>query len=178
MGDFTTRNSIRKPLKDIGQIQQKYMFSCDIPYIPMLGPTPDFKILVRSTSIPEIKRDKTVLNTVLQTEITFPNRIELTHEWPVTLIMPEMNNDLFRKLYIWNLLIDKFPINIMKTGVKISLLNINNEETEFFILSGIYPLNFPSVNDLSYDTVNEYVTADFIFAFDDIIMGDVAIPGV
>lgn len=169
MSDFARRNMVKAPVQAIGQMQSKYLFQVFIPYIPMLGPGLELTFLVRSTSIPEIKREATVIKTVLKTEYTVPNRPEHPHEWPMTLILPEIDNT-FRQLYLWNLLLDKFSLNLIKTTAIIVLMDQRKIPTKEVTLTGVYPKGFPSLSDLNYDSVNDFVMADFLFAYDTIDM--------
>lgn len=158
-------NLILKPLKALGQIQRKGFFRVRIPYIPLLGPGEEVEFLVRSTSIPEIKRESTIIRD-RSGEKSHPNRSMLPHDWSVTAFLMEFDT-MYRKMFTWYNLLDTVPLDSMKTEAFVELYALNETTIDkVFTFSGLYPKNVPGVQNLGYDEPSGLVTLTFQFGFD------------
>jgi len=160
-------NLILRPLKSFGQIQRSGFFNVRIPIIPFLGPSSEIEFLVRSSSIPEEKRETTLVRTLLGDEI-HPNRSVPPHDWKVTVFMMEFDV-IIPKLLTWYKLLDVNPLIAMKTVAYIDLVSLNVPVVNRSItLSGIFPKNIPGVETLNYDEPSGMVKLNCNFSIDDI----------
>lgn len=167
MPGFIERQTLIRPVQALGQVQAKYMFQVWIPYIPAVGPAPEITLQARGTTVPEVKRDKTIIYTALGPH-TIPHKKVFAHEWAITFMLTEIDL-LFRKIWSWFELLDVMPLESLKTKAIINLMSTNvYTPTKMFILNGLYPLSVPAINDLTYDESSGLITFDTTLAFDDI----------
>lgn len=169
MASWYERQAVLFPIKSLGQFQYSFMWRIDMPYIPIVGPNLEISYQAKSTSVPDIKLESTIIKTIGGKEFTLPHKKEYTHDWNVVLLLPDIDF-LVRKLFVWFTLIDYLPIEVLKTSATISLLSLNGKVVnKLYRLSGIYPKNSPSISDLSYDSVTDLITLEQQFAVDEIL---------
>ena len=160
-------NLILKPLKAFGQIQRQGFFTVTIPIIPFQGPAQEIEFLIRTTSIPEEKRETTLVRTLIG-DLMHPDRSVPPHDWKVTAFLAEADT-MFHRLLGWYRLLDVNPLASMKTTAYIDLISLDVPRVNRqFTLFGVFPKNIPGVEQLQYDEPSGMVKMTVNFSIDGI----------
>ncbi|MGA2434108.1 MAG: hypothetical protein ABSG25_02360 [Bryobacteraceae bacterium] len=163
---FAEGLAVKAPLQNIGMLQNTYIWKVLIPYIPFVGPALNLTFLVTSTTIPETKSGSTIIRPQGMVEYIIPNRKEYPHDWTLTLYMPEIDAT-FKQLATWYHLIDTVDIKLLKTTATLTLLSLNGTTaTKVIVLQGVYPSNYPAIDNLDYNQTTGFITGAFTFNFD------------
>jgi hypothetical protein len=157
-------------LKNIGMMQNMYMWECNIPIIPYLGIS-NFKFLVRTTNIPAKTRGTNTYHFMGQ-QYNLPAMVTHEGKWACTILLSE-THDVFDTLAKWHALVDTYGngvlINTIKAEIQLKLLSINNNTvTKRFRMIGAFPEVIPSVGELNQDTTTGSITLNYSFSIDNI----------
>lgn len=157
-------------LKNVGMIQNNFMWQVSIPIIPYLGVN-NLLFQMRSTTIP----GKTINHSLvryLNQQYTLPAGVEFEPEWTASVFLSE-THQLYNLLLKWASLVPEMSyglnVNTIKTDANIKLLSLNrNIINKRFKLTGIYPGAYPEIPDLNMENAEGLITLDYVFKFDDI----------
>lgn len=157
-------------LKNIGMIQNTYMWEANIPVIPILGIT-NFKFLVRTTSIPGKTRGNNTLRFQGE-QFNLPGALSHEGTWSCDVLLSE-THDVYDTFVKWNKLVTEYAtkqmINLIKAEIQLKLQSVNkNVVTKRFRLLGAYPLGIPGVDSLDQAGTEGVVTQTYQFSIDDI----------
>lgn len=157
-------------LKNLGMMQNPYMWNIEIPVIPFIGEN-NFVFQARSSTIPGKTRNKNIIR-YLGKQYTQPAAVEYDGEFTVTIMMPEQHV-LYNQLILWHQLIDTtatgLAVQAIKTKIYIRLLSLgNNVITKRFLLDGAYVLGIPEIGGLDVTAGDGTIEYDVTFAYDDI----------
>ncbi|MGA2435187.1 MAG: hypothetical protein ABSG25_07865 [Bryobacteraceae bacterium] len=157
-------------LKNIGMMQNVFMFDVNIPSLPYLG-TSNLRFLVRTASIPAKTRNNTTIRYQGQ-QYVLPGAISYDPTFTCEVLMNE-THDVYDILNRWFDLVTQYAtgnlINTVKTTIQLKLLSVNkNITTKRFELIGAYPTVKPELTNLAMETTEGFITTSMNFSFDDL----------
>jgi hypothetical protein len=158
-------------LKSLGMPQNPFMFRIGFD-VPKTDRSFSLPYLVRSTKIPyTFEREGKLIRVAGNQEFVIPTLFILVgHEWEVTFLFLEKDDDSFNALNRWCFSTDNLNMEFVKASAKIDLLNLAEDTTHTFYMDGIFPKRIEFNEDLSYDEVSGFYTYTMIFSFDNIYL--------
>lgn len=157
-------------LKNLGMMQNNFMFHVSIPIIPKLGVN-NLEFTIRSTTIPAYTRNKNLIR-YMDRQYTIPGGKEHDATWSISNLAVEGLED-WKKIVKWFFSINEFAVGVgveeIKADAYVKLLGLNETVvTHRFKLKGIYPLNIPETGELNQENAEGMISHDFELAYDEI----------
>lgn len=158
-------------LKNIGMMQNTYMFHINIPTIPFIGAN-NLEFYVRSSKIPGRKRDFDTIR-FLGEQYNLPGGRTWNDgsEWTVNVLIDE-NHSVLDQLIKWFDAIRENAVGLnvqsIKTTAYCKLLGLDKENTsKRFKINGIFILNIPP-QEFDQTNTSGHINVGIRFAYDDV----------